>query len=366
MHLKLWHIICLMFFVQQAQSQDQVFMEAGDTLYKSVDLLPQEILTSPNTQTGFWDFSSLLAPYVHEVYVRPVSASLASSLQADLVMMDADGTERFAAVGEAGMSLAAFRAPLDGKHLYMGVCRPAMPWRSSAPALGDLETYRGVCTFSIPPSRLEDLGLGDEWSTDSVRLSVSYSVTTEMDAFGAMFIPMGQHVVIREKKLVETVIMLEREQEGRWTTLDYNGELELPMELQNGTIYTFWSSNLPDPVAVAHSDQNGQLRSVVYRTHPFEGPLVSNFPKVPDVFVYPNPSFGEVRFDFLNLPAGNYTLEIYNILGVKQRSVGPTFIDGNRTIAMDLSDLKKGTYVYRLVDDNNNAIRSKRLVIITP
>ena len=36
------------------------------------------------------------------------------------------------------------------------------------------------------------------------------------------------------------------------------------------------------------------------------------------------------------------------------------------TYPLDLSDLKKGTYIYRLVDTYQKTLRSKRLVIITP
>ena len=67
----------------------------------------------------------------------------------------------------------------------------------------------------------------------------------------------------------------------------------------------------------------------------------------------------------VNLDADDYSIEIYSILGVRLRTES-FYVNGSRTVMMNLTDLKKGTYIYRLVDSSNNAIRSKRLVIISP
>ncbi|MDX1479579.1 MAG: T9SS type A sorting domain-containing protein [Saprospiraceae bacterium] len=367
MYQRLGHIILFTCLIAAGRAQEQQirFLQPGDTIYKSIDQLPQEILPALQAETGFWDFSSLLAPYVHEVYVRPVANGRAGRLRSDLVMLDADGVERFAAVSESGMSLTGFRIPLTDNVTTTGVCDPPIPLRSTA--LRPTEaTMTGTCTFSIPQRAHASFGLTDQWAADSLRLRVEYAMSVETDGSGALLLPGGQYGVYRERREIQSQVIVEHFRNGRWRPADARVTMALPYELQNGTIYTFWSPSIAEPVAVVHMDPGGEVKRVDFKATPYGGRLITNFPKVPDVFVYPNPSFGEVRFDFVNLRPGQYTLEIYSILGVKQRSLGPLFVDGNRTVPMDLSDLKKGTYIYRLVDQNQNAVRSKRLVIITP
>jgi hypothetical protein len=113
------------------------------------------------------------------------------------------------------------------------------------------------------------------------------------------------------------------------------------------------------------TDAMNKAKQVEYVTHPWAGQVIQQLPRKPDIFVYPNPSFGTVRFDLLNLPTGYYDLEIYNILGMLIRTER-IFANGVKTLPLGLSRLKKGTYIYRLVDSQKNTIRSKRLVIITP
>jgi hypothetical protein len=142
-------------------------------------------------------------------------------------------------------------------------------------------------------------------------------------------------------------------------------DLGLPPGFTTGRVFVFQSVAHAMPVAIVQTDAMNRPRQVEYLSHPWAGTVVQQIPRRPEIFVYPNPSFGQVRFDFLNLPSGNYELEIYNILGTKIRTER-LFVNGMKTLPLDLSRLKKGTYIYRLVDSQKNTIRSKRLVIITP
>ncbi|MCB0623208.1 MAG: T9SS type A sorting domain-containing protein, partial [Saprospiraceae bacterium] len=85
----------------------------------------------------------------------------------------------------------------------------------------------------------------------------------------------------------------------------------------------------------------------------------------PILFAYPNPAIEEVRFDFNGLLPGNYDLKIYNILGqlVWERNF---WLAGNRTEKVNLARLRKGTYLYSLVDSNGKTLATKRLMIVRP
>ncbi|MFT5801658.1 MAG: hypothetical protein ACI956_001467, partial [Nonlabens sp.] len=84
-----------------------------------------------------------------------------------------------------------------------------------------------------------------------------------------------------------------------------------------------------------------------------------------DIFAYPNPAINDVRFDFINLPTDTYDLKIYNILGVEVYSQKYN-IANRRTIKMDLSYMRKGTYLYSLVDSKGKPVTTKRLVVMKP
>ena len=97
----------------------------------------------------------------------------------------------------------------------------------------------------------------------------------------------------------------------------------------------------------------------------FKPVSVMSIPGKPDLVAYPNPAIDDVRIDFFNLPASNYTLKIYNILGIvvweKKYS-----ISGDRSEKINLNDLRKGTYLYSLINETGKIISTKRLMIMRP
>lgn len=80
---------------------------------------------------------------------------------------------------------------------------------------------------------------------------------------------------------------------------------------------------------------------------------------------YPNPTYGEIFFDLINYPKAKYRLEVYNVIGKKiyTKTFGDT---SNSDMMADLTDLKKGVYLYTIFDENDKKITSKRISIVTP
>ena len=87
-------------------------------------------------------------------------------------------------------------------------------------------------------------------------------------------------------------------------------------------------------------------------------------PNKPDIFAYPNPSYDVVRFQLSDLPNGKYQLKLFNILGVSVRDTFVEVDNRRKTIALDLSDLQRGTYLFRLQDAKGRTIKTKRVVLI--
>ena len=85
-----------------------------------------------------------------------------------------------------------------------------------------------------------------------------------------------------------------------------------------------------------------------------------------DVFAYPNPAIESARFEFMNLDRGAYRLVIYNILGVEVWRNDYEINQDQRTTKVDLSDFRKGTYLYSLIDERCKTLTTKRLIILRP
>lgn len=80
------------------------------------------------------------------------------------------------------------------------------------------------------------------------------------------------------------------------------------------------------------------------------------------VLSLPNPSFGHSTLYLINLPFDNYSFEVFNIVGSKVLTKKIDKTDG-KEVALDLTLLKKGTYVYRLINSRGEKLATKRLVI---
>lgn len=82
------------------------------------------------------------------------------------------------------------------------------------------------------------------------------------------------------------------------------------------------------------------------------------------VVAYPNPSPGEVYFDLINYPKGQYKIEFFNLVGFKVKTF---FIKENQNsgIKIDLSDLRPSVYTYTVYDASGKRITSKRINLIS-
>jgi hypothetical protein len=84
-----------------------------------------------------------------------------------------------------------------------------------------------------------------------------------------------------------------------------------------------------------------------------------------EIISYPNPTYGEVFFDLINYPKARYRIEVYNVIGRKiyTKTFGDT---SNSDMMVDLTELKKGVYLYSIFDENDKRLTSKRISIVTP
>ncbi len=123
----------------------------------------------------------------------------------------------------------------------------------------------------------------------------------------------------------------------------------------------FYSDAYIDPV-ISYRIKDNRVRELKGQLTSQETAVYSQDDKA--VVAYPNPSPGEVYFDLINYPKGQYKIEFYNLVGFKVKTA---LIKENQNsgIKIDLSDLRPSIYTYTVYDASGKRITSKRINLIS-
>jgi hypothetical protein len=102
---------------------------------------------------------------------------------------------------------------------------------------------------------------------------------------------------------------------------------------------------------------NDYRKPVGVEERPFAG--VNN---VSQVIVYPNPVMDEALVKFELVHAGNVQVQVFDLAGklISDNNLG-AYLAGQHQIALNLGELKTGTYILRMISGNQTAV-SKFLV----
>ena len=351
-----------------AQVGDHLRLMPGDTLYRAIDVLPD--IQGPEVRNGetFWNYGRLLTPFVHKVLVRtPGRIRTQCRIAPDVVYTGMDKVDYYLYHDDDGIWISAMRFTAAGRH-WLARTADKIPWRIGMPGPTDLLEYNGaieLIPYGAQGFSNEDLNPND--ISEKFYLLFNVSITGS-GSEGTIQLPRLRYRVYELTSIFDAAVdRYVKKVEGSWEEVNPgSAALELPRALSSHIDVFYWSEDHADPIVVENQDlTSDESGAVEFRILPYGVPEYPGRISNEDIFVYPNPSYGQVRFDFVNLEKGDYSLEIYNILGVKLRSE-TVQIDGDATLQYDFSELGKGTYVYRLVDPYLHTIRSKRLVIVEP
>jgi len=83
-----------------------------------------------------------------------------------------------------------------------------------------------------------------------------------------------------------------------------------------------------------------------------------------DIYVFPNPTYDDIKMRFENVDNDYYILNIYNIIGKKLWSKRIDVHSMKHEEFVDLPPFEKGVYIYGIDTPKGKRIKSKRLVII--
>lgn len=330
--------------------------------------MPSNIrVTSPGPNQR-WDFTTLLAPYSRAyLWKNDVTSVPGTTL---LKSQTENYTEAiYQRVGNTLHLLSARgQDPLGLSRNAQISFSPALKIRSYPIRYRDQHIQRYSMTVTsassdIAPAILRKL----PYRPDSLRLRVSVERYVEIDAWGRMIIPGGIHDVLRERQEEHFNIQIDaRVGHRKWQHITHLVPVQQLFTKQDTKNYLYYTDDIPEPVAnISVNPADNTALRVEFKAHNTEEDLPLLTSNRPNLFAYPNPVIALARFEFFNLPPGDYELSIYNLLGVPliQKRYQ---LNGNRTERMDVSDLRKGPYLYSLKDERGNTIITKRLVVIRP
>jgi hypothetical protein len=229
----------------------------------------------------------------------------------------------------------------------------------------------GFKASTLPDTLLKQLGPLAA-SVDSIRVRITYDRTEFVDANGTIKIPGGSYNVLREKRTQYSDTHLDIKT-GFLGWQDITGLLAggggIGGQLGKDTTTTFsYYSNVAKEIIAVFTVNNLDNSVITRANFKFNKLILANNDfdfAFPDVKAYPNPAIEDVTFEFNNLENKDYTLRIYNILGslVAKEAFNAT---NTKSIRMDISRFKKGTYLYAVSDAKGRLLISKRLIVVKP
>ena len=359
--------------VGQVTITNSTFPVPGDTLRT---ITTDDVSGFDKSLTGgdlTWDLSNISGGFLSEtIYSDPADGD-STNLFPDADLLDNSTQQeiyyqtfnnKIVEIGRSGLdpvlNLIDLTFENDGEAVF----------RRAPMAFGDV--YNDVSDFfvktdasALPDSLLALFPI----SPDSLRLRVETSHDDVVDAWGTLILPNGSYDVIRVKRTTTTDSEL-----GAfttffgWVTIDpavfgnLGGLLDL---LGENTVvsYQFFANDNKEIMATFTEDFDGNLITANYKGDMTTSTGFINL-KEENILTYPNPTYGDVTFELMNLPHDNYKVVVYNIIGKKLWSSKIDFFEGK--LRADLSHLKKGTYFYSILNGSGKKVATRRIMIITP
>jgi hypothetical protein len=357
-----------------------VFPAAGDSLFYATDNQPGAI--DPATPPGgnqVWDFSALKPAQTSAVYYQHAAAGqhVAAFPGAELAVLSAVSETYYNVTATKFENLGTFGGTPQSLGVQV-VARnsPALIERRAPVNFFDINQQ--TSNLNVPFPLPDTFKQGALAAIDSVRIRVTTQYTDVVDAWGNCSIPGGTYPVLRQKHTQYTTRGVDVQvQLGPFKTwLDLSsflggagggGALGALLGTDTTVAYRFLSGTEKEEIAVATMNKTlTAVQSIRFKHN--KSVLADQEADAPgsiSIQAFPNPAVDWVRFDCLNLPTGDYSLKIFNILGrvVYNNSFQ---MSGNKSIRIELDNFRKGTYLYSLLDAKGSIISTKRLLVLKP
>lgn len=350
---------------------NNTFPVTGDTLKTIVDGMPEGIdLLEPGANRT-WIFTSLLAPFTQQVVYEDPSEGSNIVPEASMVVKSGEILERYYKSYGNKIEEIAYKTvdPITNQiEVFAYYVEPVL-FRKAPLGYGYVFEHESKIPFTIPADIIPDTLLNMlPIVPDSIRIILVTERYDSIDAWGSLELPAATFDVLREKSISYTSTEIEAYFLGVWIKvsnelIDPSGEL-----LQNDTTYSyqFYSNESKEIIATVNVDEKDNATSVTYKADDIKNDIPVVQHGETSIFIYPNPSYGDVRFEFVSFKQGTYRIDVRSIIGKKIWSKHIEIKGTNISHKENLSFLPKGTFLYSIVSDTGETIATKRLVIMKP
>lgn len=335
---------------------------AEDTSYYGMDYLPEGIRVSVSGPAQSWNFRSLKAPYAIARRVV-VSSEREGVTYANLI--HGNQTEAILEVKSKNSEVIQImdeNPVCRGGRLTYTLTPTMKPFFNGV--LGEQFTYRGRMNAVFAWPRNMSCSWNPNQLPDSCRVTYVYTEEAVVDGEGTLYLPSESNQAFRHRVEIRRALQIEIKNGSVWKNVTQS--VPGVRLLTSRSLLRYVASATGLMLAEIELQDGMVPLSVLFKTHPMLTRIFPEEPGKPDVFAFPNPSYDVVRFQFSDLIHGTYTLKIFNILGVPLRETQVIVDHRRKTIALDLSDLQRGTYLFRLQDKNGRTIKTKRILLIQP
>jgi hypothetical protein len=337
-----------------------------------------------------WDYSSIVGGPLDTAVVQSASsgAYAAAFPTADVILKTSIlPGENYLDVTANKMEIVGFA----GDVLQIGLVLPAAfndPLTLLQTPLNYQDTFDDTASVVIAlkvsnypalVSLLNDtLGLaGTGITIDSLRINYAAGGHYEADAWGNLTVPqVGAFDVIRLKQTIISNVGAEFKGSFAGFPFNWTNPSAIPnfppipfLGISTSVNYLFYADGQKEAIAIVEmSPANpNQISEITYKSAATTG--IFGFAEkgidLPTVYAYPNPVETSLNLKLKDFATGNYQIKIYNIVGRELMSE-PYFISGETTVNMNVADLKKGTYLYSVVDAKGNTLVTKRIMVVRP
>jgi hypothetical protein len=355
------------------------FPSAGDTIISAVDPSPNldvnAVITAPGGNQN-WDFSALAAS--NEFITIYKSASEGDNFSAypgaDL-LLGGDLNETYFNKTATKIEALGY-AGLDPANLGLQVLTkfsPPVTLRRAPMNFFDINQVTTDLSLPFSVDQLPDSLLGGIPGVgllDSIRIRIHFERLDVVDAWGNLKVSGVTYPVLREKRTEYTTTNADVHSPFGWINFPIpaggGGGFTDFLGTDTSIVYHYFSATEKEAVAVVRvNNASDEIERVTYKINQLTDVEEEDAPGSASIRAFPNPAVEFVRFDCTNLPQGEYTLKIFNIVGkVIWRENHQ--ISGSKSIRVDLENFKKGAYLYSLSDKKGNILSTKRLVILKP
>jgi len=351
--------------------------EVGDKLYLGIDSTefwydnPDYDLSTGENKAWSFDLIQIESMQVRDY--KEVSEGVVADSFPDADMIGPFfGGEGYYKHDTDGLTLLGYYgSPVSGVELDLSVAFD--PYYTVLPAgmtYGDTYTDDYAFYEELINANLEVTVNGFTTVINSATLEVASTIKYEADGWGTFTTPYGTWDVLR-------IVQTEYRHTQGMAELPFVGWQDLEALAIEGfgydTIRTimFINDMEKEPIIEFEIDNDGpNAANSPAQAIRFKIPssiVDVETPEVPqiDVLAYPNPAINDVSITMTGFDAGNYHINLYNMLGriVKQQAVELT---GDSSTRLDVSDLSRGIYLYNISDSTGKILITKRLVVIKP